>query len=364
VSFLPLPPGLRELSLLEGSGNRSLLFDRGMDRYDEDGKIIPKGKEAFLSGFAGAFRVHRPADFAGFLDRRGVTFASRGAQAVDLWTGSRLVIGLGLPHPIETGFLFDRMTGCPYLPGSSVKGLLRAAARGVRDGDLEGDRAFWTDAEIDRHFGPEIGGDATPQTGALTLFDAFPTAWPDLEVDVLTPHYGKHYRQEGPPADWDKPVPVMFLAIKAGTPFRFYVAGAGELEQISSLLTKGLEWLGIGAKKSAGYGIFQAEKPAPRRAEPARVAVERVGPRTPARAEPPPVAPKRSESRWPNVELVIGPRGLTVYRGKQSATASPDFMPEIWNALRKKKKIVADVVVTRFAGEDLRIVQIETWKVK
>lgn len=39
-------------------------------------------------------------------------------------TTSRLVTGMGLPHPKENGFAWMRPYGIPYIPGSSVKGML------------------------------------------------------------------------------------------------------------------------------------------------------------------------------------------------------------------------------------------------
>ena len=44
-----------------------------------------------------------------------------------------LLIGVGNSHgsggeaDIDLGFTFDYVTGCPYIPGSSVKGVLRSA---------------------------------------------------------------------------------------------------------------------------------------------------------------------------------------------------------------------------------------------
>jgi len=38
----------------------------------------------------------------------------------------RLSIGLGVPHPLETGITLHHLYGVPYLPGSAVKGVTRA----------------------------------------------------------------------------------------------------------------------------------------------------------------------------------------------------------------------------------------------
>src|SRR5258708_6857807 len=121
MSGLPLPERLSELLALGAPGNRSLLFDKGMDRYDASWRIGAGEKESFLIAFADAFHNGGAEHFESFLARRKEAL---GVEPIILTTQTQLVIGLGLPSPLETGFLFDRLIGCPYLPGSSVKGLL------------------------------------------------------------------------------------------------------------------------------------------------------------------------------------------------------------------------------------------------
>lgn len=248
----------------------SLFFDKGMDGYTnrqgergrpderETWSIAPGAKEEFLSGFAKRFNSAQPPDFEKFLVRRAAVAETLGARSVRRATGSRLAIGLGLPHPTETGFLFDRLTGCPYLPGSSVKGLLRAAARLVQQDELEGDKDVWSSG-LERIFGPEIEPGRMPRKGQAVFYDAYPTEWPKLEVDVLTPHYGDYYRDEDiPPADWQNPVPVPFLTIAAGVSFEFFIRSAkDDFPKLETLLATALDWLGMGAKRSAGYGVFE-----------------------------------------------------------------------------------------------------------
>lgn len=270
MSQLPLPPSMQRFLQRGAAVSLSLFFDKGMDGYaSKQGErerskerdaltIAPGAKEEFLSAFARRFNSAQPPDFEKFLVRRAAVAEALGARSVQRTTGSRLAIGLGLPHPTETGFLFDRLTGCPYLPGSSVKGLLRAAARLVREGELEGDRDFWSSA-LKRIFGPEIEPGTMPRKGETIFYDAYPAEWPRLEVDVLTPHYGDSYRDVAvPPADWQNPVPVPFLTIAAGASFRFFLgAGKDDFPKLETLLGTALDWLGIGAKKSAGYGVFE-----------------------------------------------------------------------------------------------------------
>lgn len=257
-----MPAAFREHLGLETEANRSLVFDRGMDRWTHRSREKSEAdKPAFFSAFVEEYTGY--PGYNGFRGRRAIALEQLGAKRSTLHTASRLVIGLGLPHPTETGFLFDRLTGCPYLPGSTVKGLLRAAATLAANGAAP----FWTAAEVDRIFGPVLGGETDPTTGSVIFYDAFPSTWPVLEVDVLTPHYPGYYRNGEPPGDWDNPNPVSFLAVQADEAFDFWLGPRSEdrwkedHRQLEKLLILALDWLGIGAKKAAGYGYFEKRTP-------------------------------------------------------------------------------------------------------
>jgi CRISPR-associated protein Cmr6 len=253
---LPLPSRMSDLLISDTAfTSRSLLFDKGMG--DE------KNKE-FLARYIGIFRGSEKLreHYKAFIKRRKVAFAD--ADKITLKTAQRLVVGLGLPHPTETGLLLDRLTSVPYLPGSSIKGLLRSAAGLAISGEFPADvvsedqKKFWA-ANIDRIFGLQEGA------GEMIFYDAFPNEWPELELDIMTPHYGDYYMKKGViPGDWFNPTPIPFLTVKVGTPFRFWfkrVKRYGGTEQdekwVKVLLPIALDWLGIGAKKSAGYGTFE-----------------------------------------------------------------------------------------------------------
>ncbi len=188
----------------------------------------------------------------------------------------RFVSGLGIPHPFETGFVFDRTYGVPYLPGSSVKGAARAWAR----------EASWSVFLRHAIFGPEKREDREegipfePAQGEVVFFDAYPSEWPRLEVDILNPHYGEYYRDpKVPPADWLSPVPTYFLTLAPDQKLEFVIAAkpdsesqrnllkqaqqAGEKLRREDLAKKALEAireaalnLGLGGKTAVGYGYF------------------------------------------------------------------------------------------------------------
>lgn len=271
---VPLPPAIAGLLRWDDTTSRSLVFDRAFwlpepARTREADRQTGDDKGAFLARFRDDFA--EPPGFSDFLERRRVVLETLGARSVKLKTSSRLIVGLGLPHPVETGFLFDRMTGSPYLPGSSVKGLLRAAARlaAAEELDIPGasDAGPYFKQHLDRLFGPELGTGVAPARGELVLYDAFPEAWPRLELDVLTPHQGDYYGSTAAvPADWHQPIPVPFLSVAPGTQLSFFTrALAREPDQASrdlrhahAVLCAALDWLGAGAKTSAGYGTFEA----------------------------------------------------------------------------------------------------------
>lgn len=166
---------------------------------------------------------------------------------------SRFVTGLGRSHPVENGFAFHPSLGVPYLPGSSLKGLVRAWARdyGV---DKGGEKEVDEEA-ITRLFG--AAGDEGSE-GSILFFDAIPVAPVMLEVDILTPHSAA-WTPEDPPGDWRSPRPVPFLVTAPGAYFFFGIAprrGEGELGRVQGWLRDALRFEGAGAKTAVGYGRF------------------------------------------------------------------------------------------------------------
>ena len=170
----------------------------------------------------------------------------RGGRSAVFTTESRFVTGLGRSHPVENGFAWHPTLGTPYLPGSSVKGLVRAWAR------LDADPS--PPCETVRRL---LGDRET--AGGISFLDAVPIAPVQLEADVMTPHYAG-WTEDEPPGDWRSPTPIPFLVTAAGTPFLFGVvpcrADPDDLCAVMSWLCSALAWTGGGAKTSVGYGRF------------------------------------------------------------------------------------------------------------
>jgi CRISPR-associated protein Cmr6 len=174
---------------------------------------------------------------------------------------SPFATGLGLEHPVENGFAFLSPYGLPYLAGSGVKGVLRRAAEELeKDGHLPGGTAFSL-------FGHEDANDA--RRGALTCWDVFPVPPKDeLAVEILTPHFGDYYQNKGTPHDAGKPNPIPFLAVPAGSAFRFVITcepallppAIGDWKAvIHKIIQHAFDWLGFGAKTAVGYGALEED---------------------------------------------------------------------------------------------------------
>lgn len=123
------------------------------------------------------------------------------------------VSGLGSGHPTETGMILDRNTGVPYIPASSIKGVLRLAhavnlsndpkldkkwlqpGRIDRNGRFiecpDGDQFNLNDREptLRRYFGDTDTGAKDGVRGQLIFLDAYPEQVPALKPDIMNPHY-------------------------------------------------------------------------------------------------------------------------------------------------------------------------------
>ena len=199
----------------------------------------------------------------GELASRMVTLVGRRGGRFSVFTSeSRFVTGLGRSHPVENGFAWHPTLGTPYLPGSAVKGVVRAWVKSdsrTPDSDSGSDSPIPDGAirRIRRLFGDP--GSA----GGICFLDAVPIAPVQLEADVMTPHYAG-WTEEEPPGDWRSPVPVPFLVTASGTSFLFGIVPCGavtdeDLDDVMSWLCLALAWSGSGAKTAVGHGRFRRD---------------------------------------------------------------------------------------------------------
>ena len=179
----------------------------------------------------------------------------RGGCAQVFTSKSRFVTGLGRSHPVENGFAWHPTLGTPYLPGSSIKGMVLAWARHNR-GNTDQDRD--NDPLLNRLFG------SLDKAGSVFFLDAVPIKAVKLEADVMTPHYAG-WSEKDPPGDWRSPTPVPFLVAAEGLSLLFGVVPRGpqgkeDLTTVMGWLGKALAQAGSGAKTSVGYGRFGPNK--------------------------------------------------------------------------------------------------------
>ncbi len=162
-----------------------------------------------------------------------------------LTMSSPLVHGLGETHPMEKFLTFDRNTGIPYIPSTSVKGVLKTRlmvqelnkwSLNPDDGYLEAkEQKFLVEDKtaeskenkilVNENYplfkelfgGTEEKGKAESQAqrGKIIFLDAFPTTFPHLKKEIMTPHYSKYYsgKEQIGPTESQQPVPNAYLSV-------------------------------------------------------------------------------------------------------------------------------------------------------
>ena len=199
------------------------------------------------------------------LGRRRAMLKALGAVTLPMATRGSLTLHLSRSGAMENaGIALHPVYGFVYLPGSGIKGLVRAWAETVWAPAQSDKGKAWR--RIEEAFGWSPGSERhkadNSAAGRLVFHDAWPVRWPRLILDVINNHHAKYYAGQGDPGDWEEPSLVYFLAVGWNEKFEFAISdrkpGSGDL------LEKACEWLrdaltteGAGAKTAAGYGRFQ-----------------------------------------------------------------------------------------------------------
>lgn len=233
---------------------------------------------------------------------------------------SPFVTGMGNEHPLENGFSFLNPYGLPYLPGSSIKGVLRRATEELIHTDWFSGEGKWSLMDIIHLFGLEtlhtgnewyqgfnvdnahiekylrfIAPNQSDQQlknilaskspilelvrssnlsarGVLNFWDCYPSGYRELEFDIMTPHQTDYYQKKREPHDSESPNPIRFLTIPPGSQFTFHISLSSDACQIreympgnwQEIIEKAFEhafhWLGFGAKTAVGYGTMYRDK--------------------------------------------------------------------------------------------------------
>lgn len=184
-------------------------------------------------------------------------------QLVTTYPG--LLIGTGNPHDakldaaVKLGFSFDYVTGLPYLPGSSLKGMLRSRFPGKYGGEDKTDREILIGAYLGRD---DIDAEALETeifNGGDIFLGAFPVDWPDgmLSMEYVTPH-----------KEFQDPVPISLLKIRPNVCFEFdFLLSDGTVSaaQKCGLFRELVMESGVGAKTNVGFGRMVKPEERPQR---------------------------------------------------------------------------------------------------
>lgn len=241
--------GVQQPVSREPDGHAGLWFDKFCDQWGDAWMMLGEQKLKWIKMVAGG-QVGTQDQIDESALRLMRLAKRRGGRCEVFTTESRFVTGLGRSHPIENGFVWHPTLGTPFLPGSSVKGMVRT----------------WAKLDVDPRPDPQMQtrllGEAG-KAGAVCFLDAVPVAPVQLEADVMTPHY-TGWDEENPPGDWRSPTPIPFLVTAARTPFLFGLISCrgvtgGDLDTVLGWLRSALAWAGAGAKTAVGYGRFASD---------------------------------------------------------------------------------------------------------
>jgi len=291
-----------------------------------DWSLDTKGKGAALKQTL-SLPTHAQETLAALRNRQSIlldTIPSNARLSIEAKSTAPFATGLGQEHPLENGFAFLNPYGLPYLPGSSIKGVLRRAAEELAGESIEADRKAWTQDAITALLGLESKDrEKNHHRGALTFWDALPNpAKHSMGMEVMTPHHGGYYRGDATPHDAGQPNPIVFLVVPAGSVFSFHITC--DTTRLSQELTTtwqdlmraafehAFDWLGFGAKTAVGYGAMEMQAEHEQRAQPR---AESIAPED---------APERESQRnQPEAEKWTGAR-LKFNRANKALTAEKD----------------------------------------
>ncbi|WP_032123141.1 type III-B CRISPR module RAMP protein Cmr6 [Clostridium amazonitimonense] len=223
-----------------------------------------------------------------------------------LETNSKLIIGFGNHSVFETGITLHHTYGIPYIPGSALKGVLKNYIieeyfKGMDNCKEECEKNANEDKLFIKIFGGKNDKNESVQ-GNIIFMDSFPNNKFNIKREFMTSHHKDYYGYNDKedksiplPLDYDGTNPIQFLVVegmeykdnKQKLKFEINIGLdntinnkiIGENEAISTnnrILKKykgksvrefilenlidALNFHGIGAKTSVGYGYFDIDK--------------------------------------------------------------------------------------------------------
>lgn len=179
---------------------------------------------------------------------------------------ANLLCGSGLSHPTEVGMSFMNPYGIPYIPGSSIKGVLRDAAQML----AKDERDNLTVEDVNKLFGEDNEGQESKR-GHLSFLDSLPLGSQFLGVDIITPHHKAYFQgsDNAYPHDEESPVPIQYLVVKKNTKFNLVILHGHDTtdseeqecaKKVEEIVKYAIENMGFGAKTSIGYGWVRIDE--------------------------------------------------------------------------------------------------------
>ena len=248
---------LRSLYKQAVTPHPGLLLQRGLPEHDE---AESEAKTKHVARVCEA----RPGEFYGnaYGRWRRATADKQRFRQVLLALEQRLFAGLTGGGILETGGAISHSYGAPYIPGTSVKGVVAASARERLRTQQNGH------AICDELFGaPATAHPPAGLSGLITIHDAWwvpDSASAPLVAEVVTSHHLEYYGKDGstPATDFDSPVPNAQVAAQGK--FLFVIEGPAQwLDLAESMLKETLARRGLGARTRSGYGLFKNENSLP-----------------------------------------------------------------------------------------------------
>ena len=267
-----------------------------------------KSKKEFLKSLSKLPSL--PVKFSDRIKRQIKDLQKQGYKKLfseSLKTSSRLVVGFGAEHVLETSITLHHLFGIPYIPASAIKGVVRMvsfweiAENLKNDKKIEELQKYLYDEQIEEELNDvELKHECLEHKllfgtqgfkGLLVFLDAYPEVEAGKEIfelDIMNPHYTEYYTEKSEiPGDWENPKPIVFLTVKKDIPFHFNVLideyrikeilndkdfpkeakeiiekwksdNYSELEGTAKKwVSEALKEFGVGSKTRLGYGIFE-----------------------------------------------------------------------------------------------------------
>jgi CRISPR-associated protein Cmr6 len=145
----------------------------------------------------------------------------------------------------EVPTAWDLILDVPYIPGTTIKGLIRSSFASAIHNSAKEKKIFGDKGEV----------------GGAIFLDAYPVKCDDgiLIKEVMTPHYKKGIKTELDVT----PIPIIFAAVKKGTEFKTAILFDDELSEeliLDAARAVGFaSRYGVGRKTTRGYGKFSVD---------------------------------------------------------------------------------------------------------